>query len=51
MSSVFDELMVTTRDPLYPMGDNRDENIMVEFNGIIHSEAERVFYGMRDCAI
>ena len=51
MSSIFDDLMVTTRDPLYPMGDNRDENIMVEFNGIIHSEAERVFYGMKDCPI
>ena len=51
MSSIFDELMVTTRDPLYPMGDNRDENIMVEFNGIIHSEAERVFYGMKYCPI
>lgn len=52
MSSIFDDLMVTTRDPLYPMGyNNRDENMMVEFNGIIHSEAERVFYGMKDCHI
>ena len=51
MSSTFDELLPTSRDPLYPMGDNRDENMLVEFNGIIHSEAERVFYGMRDCII
>ncbi len=33
------------------MGDNRDENIMVEFNGIIHSESEKIFYGMKDCMI
>lgn len=51
MSSVFDDLVVTSRDLLYPMGDNRDENMMVEFNGIIHSESETIFYGMKDCPI
>ena len=51
MASVFDDLLPTSRDPLYPMGDNRDENVLIEFNGIIHSEAERIFYGMKDCII
>lgn len=39
------------RDPLYPEGGNRDERILVEFNGILHSEAEDIFYGMQDCPI
>lgn len=39
------------RDPLYPEGGNRDERILVEFNGILHSEAEDIFYGMQDCLI
>ena len=48
MASVFDNLTLTSRDPFYPMTNNQDENILVEFNGIIHSEAERIFYGMKD---
>lgn len=51
MTSVFDELYQTSRDPLYPMGKTRDENIMVEFNGILHSESERVFYGLEGCPV
>lgn len=40
------EYLNSVSDPLYPFGDNRDERIIVEFNGIIHSEAEDIFYGM-----
>ncbi len=39
------------RDPLYPVGGNRDEQILIEFDGILHSEAEDIFYGMKDCII
>ena len=39
------------RDPLYPVGGNRDERILIEFNGILHSEAEDIFYGMKDCIV
>ena len=39
------------RDPLYPVGSNRDERILIEFNGILHSEAEDIFYGMKDCVV
>lgn len=45
------EYITSVRDPLYPIGDNRDERILVEFNGIIHSEAEDIFYGMKNCPI
>lgn len=45
------EFYRTTRDPLYPMTNDQDERILVEFNGIIHSEAEDLFYGMKDCPI
>mgnify|MGYP004451155415 FL=1 len=39
------------RDPLYPVGGNRDEQILIEFDGILHSEAEDIFYGMKDCIV
>ena len=39
------------RDPLYPVGGNRDERILIEYNGILHSEAEDIFYGMKDCPV
>lgn len=39
------------RDPLYPVGGNRDERILIEFDGILHSEAEDIFYGMKDCIV
>lgn len=45
------EYLNNIRDPLYPEGGNRDERILVEFNGILHSEAEDIFYGMQDCPI
>lgn len=39
------------RDPLYPVGGNRDEQILIEFDGILHSEAEDIFYGMKNCIV
>lgn len=38
-------------DPLYPISNNQDERILIEFNGIIVSEAEYIFYGIEDCQI
>ena len=38
------EYLNNIRDPLYPVGGNRDERILIEFNGILHSEAEDIFY-------
>lgn len=38
-------------DPLYPVSNNQDERILIEFNGIIASEAEYIFYGIEDCQI
>lgn len=38
-------------DPLYPLMNLQDERILVEFNGIIVSEAEIIFYGMEGCPI
>lgn len=45
------EYLTNIRDPLYPVGGNRDERILIEFNGILHSEAEDIFYGMKDCIV
>ena len=36
-------------DPLYPIGESREENILIEFQGILHSEAEEIFYGLQGC--
>lgn len=45
------EYIDSSIDPLFPFGDNRDERIIVEFNGIIHSESEDIFYGLDGCPI
>lgn len=45
------EYLNNIRDPLYPIGRNQDERILIEYNGILHSEAEEIFYGMKDCPI
>lgn len=41
----------TKSDPLYPISNNQDERILIEFNGIIASEAEYIFYGIQDCPL
>ena len=33
-------------DHLYPTGENRPERLLIEYQGIMHSEAEEVFYGL-----
>ena len=33
-------------DRLFPIGENRDERILVEYQGIMHAECEEVFYGL-----
>lgn len=38
-------------DPLYPVSNNQDERLLIEFNGNIVSEAEYIFYGIQDCPI
>lgn len=40
--------MPSPRDPLYPIGKNRDERILIEYDGILHSEAEEIFYGLKN---
>ena len=39
------------RDPLFPLSNDQDERILIEFDGILHSEAETIFYGLKDCPI
>ncbi len=38
-------------DPLYPTGagENRDERMLIEYQGIMHSEAEEIMWGMISC--
>lgn len=45
------EYITNKADPLYPISNNQDERLLIEFNGIIVSEAEYLFYGLDGCPI
>ncbi len=51
MASVFDGIIKPTRDVIFPTGNgiNRDEYLLIEYPGIIHSEFEEIFYGLEGC--
>lgn len=40
--------MNSAYDPLFPISNRQDENILIEFNGIFLSEAEYIFYGLEN---
>lgn len=45
------DYITKTADPLYPLMNMQDERILIEYNGIIVSDAEIIFYGMEGCPI
>ncbi|MCM1213947.1 MAG: hypothetical protein NC548_05415 [Lachnospiraceae bacterium] len=54
MSSVFENLGNADADLLFPTGagtNQQDENILIEVDGILHSECEKIFYGLEGCAL
>lgn len=54
MPSAFDNVGNLDADLLFPTGagvNQQDENILVEVDGILHSECEKIFYGLEGCAL
>jgi len=54
MASVFDDLGNLNSDLLFPTGAGnaqQDEHLLIEVDGIMHSECEKIFYGLEGCAL
>ncbi len=54
MPSVFDNNGNLDSDLLFPTGAGKgqqDEHLLIEVDGIMHSECEKIFYGLEGCAL
>lgn len=52
MPSAFDNLGNMDADLLFPTGagvNQQDESLLIEVDGILHSECEKIFYGLEGC--